>query len=195
MKTNIHQFEEYIDDEFNRIMKDVKMHLSGSMSVKMKKEFLANHIPKEIIHSSEVLFSTVVNVLMSESRDKLKDAPVELQNRFYDYDFRKKLQEWLQQEGNKLDPESVKYSIITNFASFVEAFLSVVLKPILSISVFKSSYDWVGSKTISKMEEDIKSYLESSKGQLTKWIDMLIDYFNDEFKAFCQQNGLEVNNE
>ncbi|HRT84670.1 MAG TPA: hypothetical protein P5523_08535, partial [Bacteroidales bacterium] len=112
MKTNISQFIDDINDEFLKIRNNLQMHLDDDNGIQMKKKFLSSHVPKEVIMSSEILLDTVINALMDDARNQIKTASAELQNKFYDYDFREKVKEWAVQIENKLslEPEYVKYS-------------------------------------------------------------------------------------
>jgi len=218
MKTSISQFKDDINDEFLKIRNNIQMHLDDDNSVQRKKMFLSSHVPKEVIQSSEVLLDTVINALMNEARTQLKSASAELQNKFYDYAFREKVKEWAVQIENKLslEPEYVKYSsdpqlvygLVAAGVTFVAgaaitgivfipttviyAIVSGIVTLILSAVAFKVAYDKAEPKAISKMIEDIEAYLESSKKQVLEWLGKVIDYFDNEFKSFCSNNGWEV---
>jgi len=218
MKTSISQFKDDINDEFLKIRNNLKTHLDDDNDIKRKRDFLSSHVPKEVIRSSKVLLDTVINALMNEARTQLKSASAELQNKFYDYAFREKVKEWAVQIENKLslEPEYVKYSsdpqlvhglvaagvtfvagaAITGIAfiptTVIYAIVSGIVTLILSAVAFKVAYDKAEPKAISKMIEDIEAYLESSKKQVLEWLGKVIDYFDNEFKSFCSNNGWEV---
>lgn len=218
MKASINQFTDDISEDFLKIRNKLQIHLDDDNDIQRKKMFLSNHIPKEVILSSEILMDTVINALMDEARSQLKNANAELQNKFYDYDFREKVKQWTVQVENKLtlDPEYVKYSsdpqlvhglvaagvtFITGAAitgiSFIPtmvigAIVSGIVTLILSAAAFKFAYDKAEPKAISKMIEDIEFYLESSKTQVLDWLGKVILSFDNEFKSFCSNNGWEV---
>ena len=218
MKTSVSQFTDDINDEFLKIRNNLKTHLDDDNDIQRKKMFLSRHVPKEVIQSSEVLLDTVINALMNEARTQLKSASAELQNKFYDYAFREKVKEWAVQIENKLslEPEYVKYSsdpqlvyglvaagvtfvagaAITGIAfiprKVISAIVSGIVTLILSAVAFKVAYDKAEPKAISKMIEDIDSYLKSSKAQVFDWLRKVICYFDNEFKSFCNNNGWEV---
>lgn len=218
MKTSVSQFTDDINDEFLKIRNNLQMHLDDDNGFQRKKMFLSSHVPKEVIISSEILLDTVINALMDEARHQLKTASAELQNKFYDHDFREKVKEWAVQIENKLslEPEYVKYSsdpqlvhglvaagvtFITGAAitgivfiptMVIGAIVSGIVTLILSAVAFKFAYDKAEPKAISKMIEDIEAYLESSKAQVFEWLGKVILSFDNEFKSFCSNNGWEV---
>lgn len=218
MKTNVSQFKYDINDEFIKIRNNIQIYLDDDSNVQRKKMFLSNHVPKEVIISSEILLDTVINALMDEARHQLKTADAELQNKFYDYNFREKVKQWAVQVENKLslEPEYVKYSsdpqlvnglvaagvtFITGAAitgiAFIPtkvkgAIVSGIVTLILSAVAFKFAYDKAEPKAISKIIEDIEAYLESSMTQVFEWLDKVILSFDNEFKSFCRNNGWEV---
>lgn len=218
MKTSISQFVDDINNEFLKIRNNLKIHLDADIGIQRKKAFLSSHVPKEVMVSAEILLHTVVNVLMDEARAHLKSASVELQNRFYEHDFRAKVKEWIGQVENKLSLESeyIKYSsdpqlvdgLIAGGVTFIAgaaitgivfipttvigAIISGMVTLILSAVAFKVAYNKAEPKAISKMIDDIESYLESSKKQVTEWLGKVILFFDNEFKTFCINNGWEV---
>lgn len=102
MKTSIIVFFKYIDSEFCRMKKNLQMHIDDDNDIHRNKSFLSTHVPKEVMILSRLLLDTVINALMDEARSQLKGASVELQNRFYKKNFRKKVKEWTVQIENKL---------------------------------------------------------------------------------------------
>ena len=218
MKTSISQFADDINDEFSKIRNNIQIYLDDDNNVQRKKELLSDHVTKEVIISSEILLDTVINALMDEARHQLKTADAELQNKFYDYNFREKVKQWAVQVENKLslEPECVKYTsdpqlvqglvaagftfitgaAITGIAFIskmvIGAIISGIVTLILSAVAFKFAYDKAEPKAISKMIEDIEAYLESSKTQVFEWLDKVILSFDNEFKYFCTNNGWEV---
>lgn len=218
MKTCVSQFIDDINDEFLKIRNNLQTHLDDDNDIQRKKMFLSSHVPKEVILSSEILLDTVINTLMDEARSELNSASAELQNKFYDHDFRERVKEWAVEIENKLslEPEYVKYSsdpqlvnglvaagitfvagaAITGIAFIptmvIGAVVSGVVTLILSAVAFKFAYDKAEPKAISKMIEDIESYLESSKTQVFEWLGKVILSFDNEFKSFCSNNGWGV---
>jgi len=224
MKTNISQFEKHIDKEIGKIWDNVNIHLYEDLDVRKKREFLSTYIPDEVIRSSKILRDTVINALMKEATDRLRDASVELQNRFYDYNIRDKIKEWTSQVENRFSPDTVTYSInpqIINGLIFsgitlitgggitkmvfiknavkaghssisLGAIISGITTILLSAYMFKLAYDKSETKAISKMKDDIASYLDNAKKQLREYLNGVIRYFDEEFETFCKENGLEV---
>lgn len=218
MKTSVSQFTDDINDEFLKIRNNLQLYLDDDIGVQRKKMFLSSHVPKKVLLSSEILLDTVINALMDDARFQLKTASAELQNKFYDHDFRGKVKSWAVQVENKLslEPEFLKYSsdpqlvhgLITAGVTFITgtilaniiftptmvigAIVSGIVTLILSGAAFKIAYDKAEPKAISKMKEDIEAYLESSKAQVSEWLGKVILSFDNEFKSFCSNNGWEV---
>lgn len=218
MKSSVNQFTIYINDEFQKIRNNLKIHLDNDNDIQWKKTFLSSRVPKEVMLSSEILLDTVINALMNEARSQLKSASTDLQNKFYDHNFRGRVKEWAVQIENKLslEPEYVKYSsnpqlihglvaagvtfiagaAITGIAFIptmvIGAIVSGIVTLILSAAAFKFAYDKAEPKAISKMIDDIDFYLENSKSQVSDWIGKVILSFENEFKSFCSNNGWEV---
>jgi len=82
--------------------------------------------------------------------------------------------------------------IVFKPTTVIYAIVSGIVTLILSAVAFKVAYDKAEPKAISKMIEDIEAYLESSKKQVLEWLGKVIDYFDNEFKSFCSNNGWEV---
>ncbi|HRT84508.1 MAG TPA: hypothetical protein P5523_07715, partial [Bacteroidales bacterium] len=74
----------------------------------------------------------------------------------------------------------------------IGAIISGIVTLILSAVAFKIAYDKAEPKAISKMIEDIETYLIISEEQVTEWLDKVILFFDNEFKSFCSNNGWEV---
>ncbi len=212
------QYNQDINEEFLKIWNYLKIYFNDDNDIQGKKINLSSRVTKEVIISSEILLDTVINSLMDDARSQLKSASIELQNKFYDHDFRKRVKEWAVQVENKLslEPEYVKYStdpqmvhglvaagvtFITGAAitgivfintMVIGAIVSGIVTLILSAVAFKLAYDKAEPKAVLKMKEDIESYLESSKSQVSDWLSKVIQSFDSEFKTFCSKNGWEV---
>lgn len=123
-----------INDEFANLKEALQIHLKPNFDVSQTKNFLQTHIPKEIIYKSEILLDTLLNYLMEDARERIKNTDIKLQNAFFDADFRKRVHEWTRQLGNNLalEPDIVKYTfdpqlkqgIILGGASFVAGSLA-----------------------------------------------------------------------
>lgn len=218
MKININDFENDIKNEFSKIRKNLEVHIDSDESINMKKEFLSNHVPKEVIFSSELLLDTVINALMDEAISKFEGSSAKLQNKFYEYDFRGKIKKWAGEIENKLslEPEYIKYSknpqliqsliasgitfivgsAITGFAFIPEKVISSIVGGIVSLVLsavaFKLVHKNTEPKAVAKMVEDIEKYLETTKSQVTDWLNNVILAFSSEFKMFCDNNGWTI---
>lgn len=207
-----------IDEEFEKIRINLKIHLSKDTSLNKSKEFLSNYIPSEVLASSEVLLDTTINYLMDEARTALKQADAQMQNKFFDAEFRKKIKDWSVRLENKLsiDPDVLKYSTdprlkqgliaggitfltgtaITSVAfpptMIIGAILSGIVTIILSIIAFKVAFNLATPKAFKQMQLDIDNYLEKSKKQITDWLVSVSTNFEKDFNSFCKENGWEV---
>lgn len=101
-----------IRDEFNKIQDDLKIHLKDGFEISQTKKFLSTHVPKEIIYRAEILLDTLLNYLMDQALKNLDKADTKLQNKFFDEDFRKRIEKWVIQLENKLqlEPDVIQYS-------------------------------------------------------------------------------------
>ncbi|ODS30851.1 MAG: hypothetical protein SCARUB_04036 [Candidatus Scalindua rubra] len=104
--------EKDLHNEFVKLKTELKLHLEADFDINQKKEFLKSHIPKEVVYKSKLLLDTLLNYLMDQADKDLEKADIELQNKFFEADFRKRSKEWTTQIENRLELDSgiVKYS-------------------------------------------------------------------------------------
>lgn len=210
--------EEDIHDEFQKLKTELKIHLEADFDIAQKKQFLKNHIPKEIIYKSELLLDTLLNYLMVQACKDLEKADIELQNKFFEADFRKRINDWATQLENRLeiDPGIVKYStdprlkqgLIAGGITFVAgsivtatvfiptvvigAIVSGFITILLSAIAFKIAYDKAAPKSRETVKANIDKYLENAERQVQTWLKPVIDAFSKDFKEFCSSNGFRL---
>lgn len=208
-----------INDEFVSLKEALQIHLKHGFDVSKTKQFLQTHVPKEIVYKSEILLDTMLNYLMEDARERIKNADVKLQNAFFDADFRKSVQEWARQLENKLalDPDIVKYTsdprlkwgliasgitfvagtsvTLTLAPSVVGAMVTGIVTILLSALAFKLAYDKASPKARELVKMDIYQYLEASQKQILEWLGKVGTAFENDFHAFCSTIGFALEGE
>lgn len=203
-------------EEFDNLKKDINVHLQDDYDVKLTKKFLSTHIPREVMLKSDVLLDTLLNYLMHEASFDIKKADVDIQNIFYDMDFRNRIKQWVKQLENNLilDPDMIRYSsdprikqgLITGGITFVAgtAISATIISPaslvaiiisgmvtlVLSIFTFKIGFDKGITKAREIIKSDINNYLVITESQITEWLKTIIGTFSKEFSDFCTKNGI-----
>jgi len=202
-----------ISEEFENIQNDLKIsHLSLQFNVSQTKKNLEHHIPKEVVYKSEILLDTLINYLMAQAREELEVANIELQNKFFEADFRKRISDWAEQRKNKLklEPNIVKYSsdprmkqsliaggitlivgtgvTITAMPTIIGAILSGLFIIVLSAL----AYNQASPKARELVKDDIEKYLTASEAQVNNWLKSVIDAFSNDLENFCSSNGFQL---
>lgn len=101
-----------VEQEFAVLRKNIEELLQGDFNIETQKDFLKNHIPSEIFVKSEMLLDTVLNYLMDVAVKKLDNYDIELQNDFFNHDFRNQIRGHLKQTENQLQlvPSQIEFS-------------------------------------------------------------------------------------
>ncbi|QTA83800.1 Uncharacterized protein dnl_62160 [Desulfonema limicola] len=200
-----------VTDEFANLKEALQTHLKPGFDVSQTKQFLQAHIPKEIVYKSEILLDTLLNYLMEDARERIKSADVNLQNAFFDADFRKRLHEWTKQLKNKLaiEPNIVKYTsdprlkqglIASGITFVVGTGITAALAPIfagivtivLTAFAFKFAYEKAAPKAREIIKMDIDHFLTASQRQVVEWLEKVETAFENDFSGFCAKNGFEL---
>lgn len=203
-----------IDDEFVKLEKELKAYFKPNFDITQTKQFLQTHIPKAVVFKSEILFDTLLNYLMKNARKKIQEADADVQNAFYDADFRKRLKEkWGEQLENQfvLEPDVVSYSFDPRLKQGVVTLLPVaavgtgvtlvltpsmigiiagILTALFSTLAFKLAYSKASPQAREFVEEDVKQFLKISKEQVYKWLENAQKVFEKDFHDFCKKNGV-----
>lgn len=214
----IKTIREDILEEFDNLKKNINVHLQDDYDIKLTKKFLSTHIPREVMSRSDVLLDTLLNYLMDEAGFDIKKADVDIQNIFYDMDFRNRIKQWVKQLENNLilNPDMIRYSsdprikqglitggitfvagaaisaTIISPASIVAIIISGVVTLVLSIFAFKIGFDKGITKAREIIKSDINNYLVITESQITEWLKTIIGTFSKEFSDFCTKNGIIV---
>lgn len=202
-----------VSEEFRSIKESLQIYFKSGFDVSQTKQFLQAHVPKEIIYKTEILLDTLLNYLMKDALDKIKAADTELQNVFFDMDFRKRIHEWTKQLQNDfaLEPDIVKYStdprlksgLIASGVTFlagtgitaalipsvVGAIISGIVTIMLTAVAFKTAHDKASPEAREALKADIDQYLASSQEQVFAWLETVANAFDNDFHAFCVTNG------
>lgn len=205
-----------VNEEFASLKDGLQIYLKPGFDVSHTKQFLQTHVPKEVIYKSKILLDTLVNYLMKDARSKIENTDVTFQNAFYDADFRKRIQEWTKQLGNKLelDPELMNYTsdprlkqgliasgtifvvgsgvTLTLIPSVVGTIVSGLVTILLAAYTFKFAYDKAAPKARELVIKDIDEYLERSKKQVIEWLGKVEEAFESDFNNFCATSGIEL---
>jgi hypothetical protein len=207
-----------IHDEFQKLKTELRVHVEPGFDINRKKAYLKNHIPEKIASKSEQLLNTLLNYLMAQARKDLERADIELQNKFLETDFRKRIKQWTSQLENelKINPNIVNYStdprlkqgLIAGGITFVVgsivtktvfiptivvgAIVSGLVTILLSAIAFKIAYDKAAPKSRDAVRADIDKSLEIAKLQVQTWLKSVIDAFSKDFSEFCSSNGFRL---
>lgn len=204
-----------IESTFKEIEKSVKERLKGDFDVSITKRFLRDYLANEVVYKSEVLLDTLINYLMNNAVEKLKDTNINLQNAFYDMDFRKRIAEWANQTKNQVlsKSDSVKYSIdprlkqgliVAGVTYIAGSSVTVVLLPTVIGSVvsglatiiitalsFKIAYEKATPMAREKIRKDVNTYLKQAKEQIEDWLYKVQEAFEKDFEDFCKKNRIK----
>lgn len=203
-------------EEFINLKNELRIHLRSGFDVTQTKQFLQTHVPREVIYKSEILLDTLLNYLMKDARTKIKVADVQLQNAFFNANFRDRIREWATQVKNKLtlEPELVNYTfdprlkqglIASSITLAVGTGITLIIAPhvieaiaagivtiVLSGVAFKLAYDKASPQARELIKKDIDKYLETSKNQVIEWLGKVEIAFQNDFSEFCSKNGFNL---
>lgn len=208
-----------IEQEFAVLRKNIEELLQGDSNIGAQKDFLKNHIPSEILAKSKILLDTVLNYLMETAIKDLDKFDVELQNDFFNQDFRNKILEWVKQTENqlKLLPQDVEFSsdprwiqgaisggtsfivgaVITVFVfdptKIVWAIVAGLLAMIVSAYLFKKGFEKAEPKARSIIKSDIENFINNAEQQVSDWLKNVVNIFEEEFNNFCNSRNININ--
>jgi len=206
-----------IHDEFVKLRTELKIHIEPDSNITQKKKFLKLLIPEEVVHKTEILLDTLINYLIEQARKEIEKADIKFQNKFYEADFRKRINDWTNQLENKLkfDSDMIKYStdprlkqgLIAAGITFISgtvitatvfipemvvgAIVSGLVTILLSAIAFKIAYDKAAPKSRETVKADIDKYLENAELQMQAWLKSVIEAFSKDFNEFCTLNGFK----
>jgi len=108
----LQSIENDVSKEFSRLREELKIHMEPGFDISNRRQFLKDHVPKEIMVKSELLLDTLLNYLMEQAIADLEKADIRLQNTFFDQNFRDRLKKWSQEMENqlRLDPAQIEFS-------------------------------------------------------------------------------------
>ncbi|MBX3007625.1 MAG: hypothetical protein KF816_06310 [Melioribacteraceae bacterium] len=208
-----------IEQEFSELKKSIGNNLQDDFNINTQKDFLKNHIPTEIIVKSEILLDTLLNYLMETAIKELDKLDVEIQNDFFNQDFRNKVREWVEQTENQLElttPEVVfsadprwRQGAINGGTAFiigtavtifvfdptkiVWAIVSGLVTIIASAYLFKKAFEKAEPKARSIIKSDVEIFINNAEQQITDWLKTVTKVFSEEFNNFCNSRSININ--
>lgn len=200
-----------ISEEFSKLKNELQIELKSDFDVSQKKDSLKNRVPEEIMYKSELLLDNVLNYLMEDAQNRIKNADVKIQNKFYDADFREIIGAWVNKPENKLRlrPDSVIYSgdprliqgmivglvfiaIIIGITSLTLNIIVGIITTLISLVPIAITYNKASSRAREIVKKDIDNYLAKSEKQVSDWLERVINHFEKEFQKFCSDNGIKL---
>jgi len=208
-----------IEQEFSELRTSISNGLQDYFDINTQKDFLKNHIPTEIIVKSEILLDTLLNYLMETAIKELDKLDVEIQNDFFNQDFRNKVREWVKQTENQLEltTQEVEFSTdprwrqgainggtafivgtaITVFVfdptKVIWAIVTGLLTIISSAYLFKKGYEKAEPKARSIIKSDVEKFINDAEQQVTEWLKTVTTVFSEEFNNFCNSRSININ--
>lgn len=208
-----------IKQEFAELRKNIEDLLQGDFNIESQKKFLKNYVPSEIIAKSEILLDTLLNYLMETAIKDLDKFDVELQNDFFNQDFRNKIREWVKQTENQLElttPEVVfsadprwRQGAINGGTAFiigtavtvfifdptkvVWAIVTGLVTIIVSAYLFKKGYEKAEPKARAIIKSDVENFINNAKQQVFDWLKTVANVFSEEFNNFCNSRSININ--
>ncbi|MCS7054531.1 MAG: hypothetical protein NZM09_12485 [Ignavibacterium sp.] len=206
-----------IEQEFYELKNSISNRLRDDFDIDAQKDFLKNHIPNEIIVKSEILLDTLLNYLMETAINELDKLDVEIQNDFFNQDFRNKIREWVKQTENKLElttPELLladprwRQGVINGGTAFIIgtavtvfvfdptkviwAIVTGLVTIISAVYLFKKGYEKAEPKARSIIRSDVEKFIENAEKQVTDWLETVATVFSEEFKDFCNSRSINI---
>lgn len=204
-----------LDNQFANLKESLYKHFNDEFDVTETKRFIEQHVPKEIVYRSKLLFDTLVTYLIEDSLRKIDNANIDVQTAFFDLDFRKKINGWAEEVGNEFairmneltyspEPRLLQSSINSVIplilgggtiyslggdlsASIVSGIVAIVSSAI----VFKITFDKTAAKARKLLKTDIDNYLVESQKLVLLWLSGVEEVFNHDFHQFCVENNFE----
>lgn len=211
--------ETQVELEFKNLKNNFKTHLEGNFDLIQKKDFLVTYMSSEIIYKSEIFFDTLLNELMRnavETLDNFDDDDIEI--KFYEADFRNKIKYFVTQNENKfnLNIDVVKNiadnrlingiiaggitgvvglsaTFIFNPLLSIGAIISSIAVAVLSIVVYKITYNKSEINSKIKLEEAVDVFLEVTENEIKRWLKLIEDLFYSEINHFAEENKINLN--
>ena len=212
------KIEKQVELEFKNLKNSFKTHLEGNFDLVQRKDFLVTYMSSEIMYKSEILFDTLLNELMRNAVETLDNFDDDIEIKFYEADFRNKIKDCVSQNENEfnLNIDVVKNisddrlinGIITGgitgvvglSATFIfnpllsiGAIISSIAVAVLSIVVYKITYNKSEINSIIKLKEAVDVFLEVTENEIKKWLKLIEDLFYSEINHFAEENKINLN--
>lgn len=208
-----------IEQEFSELRGSISNGLQDEFNIDTQKDYLKNHIPSEIIVKSEILLDTLLNYLMETAIKELDKVDVEIQNDFFNQDFRNKVREWVKQTEHQLElttPEVVfsadprwRQGAINGGTAFIIgtavtvfvfdptkviwAIVTGLVTIIAAVYLFKKGCEKAEPKARSIIKSDVEIFINNAEQQVSDWLKTVTTVFSEEFNNFCNSRSININ--
>jgi len=208
-----------IEKEFKNLRTELNFHLEEKSEIKIKKDFLATHIPNQIIFKSKILLDILLYSLTDKSIIELNNQAMEIKNLFLRENFENKVRNLILENENSIlkkynqvifstDPRIVKGIATGSIPIIIGASIIGLVFPkiciasivtglasvLLSGATFKITYDKSIHLANKKIKSDVENYLIISEKIVIEWLNEVINIYQIEFQKFCQQHNIKIEN-
>lgn len=201
------KIEANIRDEFQGVRNDSLKHLDPLVPVEQARLMLAEHVPALVLGRAQILLGSLLGYLMSDAMDDLATLPVEVQNEFYDRDFRAEIGNAFSFKPNgvelSFDPSRLAGLLSAGGTVAVGGLLggltlgglvSRVVAGFVTISLAAASYKLgqsaVRSHVRGKLHSDLDNYLALSEREVSRWLAEVREEFESAFARFRDEGEL-----
>lgn len=209
-------------EEFAKLRESITASfLSGDYDIDTTKEALRQVLPNEVMQKVILLLDTLLNYLMDEAIELLKDADLEIRNAFFRARINEKIQQWAKETTNKLLNETstidlgkdirLRNGLIAGGVTFlsVATLTKVVFTPSSTTNVivaviitiastfvnYKFAYNKSSDKVRKNIEQAVKEHLNKCEKLTNELLESVIKAFSDDFKSFCVSNNINFDGE
>ena len=186
---NIGKINKDINEEFNKITKNIVNFFLSKKTINL--QILSEFLSRQIDEKTKLLTENLENYLMEEAKNKLKNQDIEIQNKFFEKDFRSKINQWFQMETLTHDFQIPKLS------KFLILLFDKLEKAMPSSDIFAGPKETIRDQKEQEIERKINKHLNENKTFFKQSVKKVIEKFNNEFYEFCKENNInwEKNND
>lgn len=211
-----------IYEEFEKLRKSINESLSSeNYDIDLKKDFLSQTLPKEVMQKANILLDTLLNYLMDEAIDLLKNADIEIRNAFFRANINEKIEQWARETITRLMQESahidfgndvrLRNGLIAGGVTFVvgatvtaivfmpystiAAIVAGIVSLIASVVAYKVVFDKSSATARENLKQSVMDYIQKTENLTTEWLKGVINAFSDDFRGFCKNNNINFEGE
>lgn len=202
-----------IKDVFANIEKRYVAEIMSKRDFDDVKNFISNNIGRELKREIDVLLDTQLNYLMKYGTDYLKNADEDIQLAFYEFDFRKYIDEWVTSSKHSITMDTDIIEVVPDnrkktsyiyggttlgIGTIITLFIphTTLLKIIsglltigASIVAYKFGYEQGVSSSKEIYKDSFVKFLSSVKSETEDWLETVETEFMREFDIFCKTNN------